>query len=276
MTSPMSDIIDLERYPIDQPNTPEAKALVQSCLTDSNKTALCMLPDFIRPNIITELASELENLMGNASRFDITRTAYINPVDPSLPDGHPRKTAHPTKYHQVLNYQISNNSRLRQIFYWQPLTDFLGKAMGYDSFHRSDCPHLALTAKIASEGDTDGWHYDSNEVVFSIMLQEAEAGGEFEYIPNIRKPGQQNYETVAAAFKNPESYSTRFKIKPGTLVMFKGMASLHRVTPVIGNRKRIIALFSYHSKPGHVNGQDYISMVHSMMPVPGISAVSTG
>ncbi len=271
MLTDIGKIIDLERYPVDQIESDKAQALLKKCRNDADEKALCMLPDFIQPKIASELASELESLIDNASRFDITRTAYIKPVDPALPENHPRKFAHPTKYHQVLNYQISNSSMLRQVFYWQPLTDFLARAMGYDQFFRSDCPHLALTSKIASEGDTDGWHYDSNEVVFSIVLQESDQGGEFEYMPNIRKDGDQNYDIISKAFKKPEPYSIRHKIMPGTLVMFKGISSLHRVTPVVGNRRRIVALFSYHTEPGHVNGQEYISLVHSMMPAPGIS-----
>jgi len=132
-----------------------------------------------------------------------------------------------------------------------------------------------LTSKIAGEGDTDGRHYDSNEVVFSILLQEADEGGEFEYLPNIRTPGEENYDIITKAFQDSGPYSKRFKIKPGTLVMFKGISSLHRVTPVIGDRPRIVALFSYHTEPGHVNGQEYISLVHSQMPAPGISLAGT-
>ena len=267
----IEQIIDLDHYPLDDLNCEVTQKLLSQCLQDSETHSLCMLPDFVRPEMVELMTQELESLIDNAPRFDITRAAYIKAIDPDLPEDHPRKIQHVTKYHQVLNYQIANNSALRELFYWQPLTDFLGKAMGYDEFYRSDCPHLALTSKIAGEGDTDGWHYDSNEVVFSIVLQDAEEGGEFEYLPNCRKHGDENYEIISQAFKNPEPYSTRIAIKPGTLVMFKGMSSLHRVTPVIGKRRRVVALFSYHTEPGHVNGQNYISLVHSLMPTPGIT-----
>ena len=270
MAVDLNNIVDLDRYPIHRVGSSGYRALLEKCQTEVNERALCMLPGFVRPEVVLQLADELESLVNIASRFDIERTAYIKPVDPELPDGHPRKIPHTTKYHQVLNYQIANNSMLRQLFYWQPLTEFFGQAMGFKSFYRSDCPHLALTSKIAGEGDTDGWHYDSNEAVFSLVLQQPEKGGEFEYLPNIRSNGHENYETISAAFENPEPYSSRFNISPGTLVLFKGMASVHRVTPVQGPRRRIVALFSYHHQPGHVNTQSYIEIVHSQMPSPGI------
>ena len=271
MATSMAQIVDLNRYPVDKPDTSMASELLEKCRNESAMTGLCMLPGFVHPKIIATMTREAESLIDNASRFDIGRTAYIEPIDSSLPNDHPRRVKHPTKYHQVLNYQIPNNSMLRQLFYWQPLTDFLGRAMGYEKFYRCDCPHLALTIKIAGQGDTDGWHYDSNEAVFSILLQDAEEGGEFELLPNIRQNGEENYDIVTAAFDDPKPYSIRHKIKPGTLVMFKGRTSLHRVTPVQGLKRRIIALLSYHTAPGHTNSQGYISLVHSQMPVPGIA-----
>jgi hypothetical protein len=36
----------------------------------------------------------------------------------------------------------------------------------------------------------------------------------------------------------------------GTLNVFAGRNTAHRVTPVLGNRSRIIAVFSYYDKPG--------------------------
>ena len=39
-------------------------------------------------------------------------------------------------------------------------------------------------------------------------------------------------------------------MKPGTLVLFRGRNSIHRVTPTIGNLKRILVVLAYNSEPG--------------------------
>jgi hypothetical protein len=36
---------------------------------------------------------------------------------------------------------------------------------------------------------------------------------------------------------------------PGTLMVFEGRRSLHRVTPIAGDRPRYVALFGYDTKP---------------------------
>ena len=40
------------------------------------------------------------------------------------------------------------------------------------------------------------------------------------------------------------------EIEPGTLVLFKGKNSMHRVTPTIGDLTRYLVVFAYNSKPG--------------------------
>ena len=42
----------------------------------------------------------------------------------------------------------------------------------------------------------------------------------------------------------------------------KLVLSLHRVSPVIGSRKRIVALFCYEHNPGMVLDQSYIDALH--------------
>ena len=39
-------------------------------------------------------------------------------------------------------------------------------------------------------------------------------------------------------------------MKPGTLVLFRGRNSIHRVTQTIGNLKRILVVLAYNSEPG--------------------------
>jgi hypothetical protein len=53
-----SQIVDLDRYPIDQPDGPACQALITSCRHDIETQALCMLPDFLRPDALEVLQGE--------------------------------------------------------------------------------------------------------------------------------------------------------------------------------------------------------------------------
>jgi hypothetical protein len=51
----------------------------------------------------------------------------------------------------------------------------------------------------------------------------------------------------------------------GNLTVFKGDLSVHRVTPVTGEKRRIVALFSYDRNPGTTFPQDYIEELHASL-----------
>ena len=42
----------------------------------------------------------------------------------------------------------------------------------------------------------------------------------------------------------------RISLTPGALNVFRGKNTPHRVTPVEGQRERIIAVFSFYDRPG--------------------------
>ena len=51
------------------------------------------------------------------------------------------------------------------------------------------------------EGHYFPWHFDGDEFTVSILIQEAEEGGLFEFVPDIRKPGDENLESVKSILK---------------------------------------------------------------------------
>ena len=101
-------------------------------------------------------------------------------------------------------------------------------------------------------GGQHGWHFDGNDFVVTILLQAAERGGAFEFAPAIRTEADQNYAAVARVMDGDPTLVRRPTVTPGTLMLFRGKHSLHRVAPVEGARPRIIAIFSYDRRPGMV------------------------
>lgn len=262
-------IIDLDRYPIDRPEDRRYDDLLEQGRAALAERSLFTLPGFVRAGVVEPMARELADLEPRSARFVLARNAYDYAAPQSdWPDDHPRGVMHPCAYNQLLNYQIPNDALVREIYYWQPLADFLRRLCGYETFHRVECPHLALTAKIAREGDTDGWHYDSNDVVFSLLLQAPEAGGQFEYAPDIRSEADENYAAVAALFADPQRHALRPAMAEGDFNVFQGDLSMHRVTPVAGERSRIVALFCYDRNPGMRYDQWYIEQLERGLPNP--------
>ncbi len=115
-------------------------------------------------------------------------------------------------------------------------------------------PMLGLTLTFLRDGDEHGWHFDGNDFVVSLLLQDANEGGVFEFAPFVRSPEEPHFDTVAALMDGRGELRS-IRAKPGTLAIFVGKRSLHRVTPVRGKRTRIIALFSYDRVPNLVHDE---------------------
>jgi hypothetical protein len=99
-------------------------------------------------------------------------------------------------------------------------------------------------------GDQLWWHFDQTDFVVSLALQSSTAGGDFEYVPRIRREDDERYDAVAVLLAGAEDEVVRLPMEPGTLVLFQGRYSIHRVTPIEGDVPRLVALLAYDTKPG--------------------------
>ena len=258
-------LINLARYPLHALDTEAGAELVERCQRDLEERALCLLPSFVRPQALEQMVCEATPLAAVAHyRNEDATFAYDAEPASNWPVGHPRRAAIPSRYRQALNSHIPPDSRIRALYEWPPLTEFVRRVFGAQTMFRSQCPQLSLTLKIAGEGDTDGWHYDPNDGVVSLLLQRPDRGGQFEYAPYIRTPDDERYDDVARLFADPDARAVRPSIEPGTFVLFNGNLSLHRVSEVgATTRPRIIALLSFDREPDQVFSPCYVEHLRS-------------
>ena len=71
------------------------------------------------------------------------------------------------------------------------------------------------------EGHYFPWHFDRNEFTVSILIQEAKEGGLFEFVPDIRKPGDENLESVKSILIGSWDRLRSLKLKPEDMQLFK-------------------------------------------------------
>jgi len=146
---------------------------------------------------------------------------------------------------------IPGDSPLRALYEWDPLMDFIGEVLEHRPLHRFADPLGALNLAVMNEGDVQGWHYDSTDFVVSLAIQGSRSGGLFECASRIRSESDENYEDVARVLRGEARERVEvFPMVPGTLMIFQGRHSLHRVSPVEGDVPRYVALLAYDTKPG--------------------------
>lgn len=248
-----SSTVDLRRYPITDLQSIRARALIHRCRRDLDEQALCALPGFIDAQAVPGLAAEAQDLVPKAYRSDNLRTPYGWMCNEGFPADHPRSQVFRNRSGYIMADQFAEDGPIKSLFQWDPLTDFVREVLGYKTLYRSACPHLSLNLGIQDEGDQFGWHFDTNDGVVSLLLQQPDEGGRFEYAPYIRAEDDEAYPQMTRLFAGEAGTARQPEMAPGTFVLFKGRRSCHRVTPVgPTTRPRLIALFSYDERPGMV------------------------
>ncbi len=247
-------MIDLDRYPIADLGTSAGQNFAQKCREEYQTTGLCMLPEFILPDALRLLATEANGVSNKAFFCDNTHNAYLTEPNPDLAPGDVANTQQQTFVGSVPYDHIPPDSDLRQLYLWDPLKDFIGFVLGKKNFYRFADPFGALSINVFVDGGKHGWHFDESEFTVTLMLQAPDDGGTFEYIPLIR--GLENeQEIVAGVLEGSRDGVVELPFTAGTLLIFGGKQTIHRVTQVRGERSRLVPVLCYAEQPGLQNSE---------------------
>ena len=245
--------IDLERYPIADLSSRPAQELIDRCRSLLRHDGLCLLPGFLTAQAVEESAAEARAGLDRAFVKERSIQAYDEEdYDPSLAADDPVRTAHRHSMRVIAYDRIAEGSPLRRLYEWDGLCAFLAEVLEEPRVYRCADPLISLVVTAMGDGQEQGWHFDDNEYVVSLLLQKPERGGEFEYAPMLRDDGDQAYDRARAVFAGTSDEVEVAGVEPGTLALFRGRRSLHRVSPVSGDRDRLIALLSFDAQPGMV------------------------
>ena len=239
--------LDLERYPLDQPR--HCQSLIDRCREELATLGLCSLPGFVRPATITRAAEELLPLVREQSFFHSRRhNIYFTDTPPSVAPDHPALALQETSGRTVCDDQI-RWSVIHDLYEWPPLRDFLARVMGKFRLHLMEDPLARVNVMGYREGEGLGWHFDRSEFTTTLLIQAPQDGGHLEYRPGL---AQDDLEGIASLLGGTDAAKHMHVQQAGTLSVFRGRNTAHRVTPVVGEIDRLIAVFSYFDRPGVV------------------------
>lgn len=246
----LSHVIDLDRYPIDRLDSPPGAALVDRCRADLAAGGACQLPGFLRSEAVARLVAEALGKRGQAYRTDDVHNVYFEEVPAAAGPGDVLGLLQHSSKSAIAWDLVDADSPLRVAYGSDELTAFLGRVLGPDGLHRYADPLAAASLMVFDEGDELGWHFDRSPFAVTIMLQPSTAGGAYEYHYHLRDAVDENEDGVRAALAGERPGRITLPNEPGTLSMFQGRYSMHRVTPVAGDRVRINAVLAYSARPG--------------------------
>jgi hypothetical protein len=257
----VSDLIDTDRYPLGDLGSRRAQAVIDAQRRSLAERGVATLPGFVPPPIVERMAGESLTLQPVAHLEDVWSTPYLELPDESYPSRHPRRVSGRSLTWVVPYDVIPRHALVRRLYEWDPLMDFIGAILERRPLYRMADPLGALNLAIMPETHTQTWHYDNADFVVSLAIQSSHGGGQFECAPFIRSADDEHYDAVATVLdgRAPDRVQV-FPMMPGTLMLFAGRHSLHRVSPVEGDVPRLVALFAYDTRPD-ANSTEVFKMV---------------
>ncbi|MEM7403687.1 MAG: 2OG-Fe(II) oxygenase [Pseudomonadota bacterium] len=250
MPDPIEALVDLDQFPLHAPGSAAYQALVSAAREDWRTRGAFRLPQLLRTEVARNAAAELEPRFAcHAFRHRRSHNIYFDDDMADLPADlldHRLVTSHRTLTCDQLNGTI-----IRSVYEWDPLCEFLRRVLDLPELFRVADPMARLNVMAYADGDELGWHFDRAEFAVTLLLKGADTGGHFEYRRNLRTLSDPNVEGVRRLLVGADPEVRQARSSPGTMTVFSGSCSAHRVSRVTGTSARIMAVLSFMEQPDH-------------------------
>lgn len=247
------DPVDLDRYPLHEPGSPGWDAAVRAARARLADDGCAVLSGFVRSSWRARLRREGERIAPRAHYETQTVNVYNTEPDPGLPGEHPARVPLERGNAFVARDRIPSDQLIHRLYPDPSFRAFLAACVGVPELHELADPLAGLCLNVVGDGRSHPWHFDTNEIAISLLTRAPDAGGVFEYCPDIRSAEAENTADVTAVLAGRGGDRVRsLVLRPGDLQLFRGRYSLHRVTEVSGPTARHTAIFSYSERAGVV------------------------
>lgn len=243
-------LIDLEAYPLHDMESARRRDLVATSKAALRDAGSFTLDGFMRPEALEAAVAQVLPAMESASfHHEQNHNIYFAKRDlDGVPDSLQEKTLTTSNY--TLTCDQLSGGVVHQVYCWAPLRHFLAEVLEEPALYRMEDPLAALNVMGYGQGQQIGWHFDRAAFTVTLPLQAPEGGGLFRYHRNLRSESDPNFDGVQQLLDGEEAKVRTLKVAPGSLNIFAGFRSAHRVTPVEGDRFRMMAVLSFMPQQG--------------------------
>ncbi len=212
----MRDIIDLDTYPLDQPDGAACAGLVARAQDDLARDGMFNLAGFLRPLPLAADVARLTPLFGTEAFTHSRRhNIYFRKEVPGLAADHPALAMVETTSQTLCADQLAGTA-IMALYDWPPFAAFLAAVMGKPALHVMADPLARLNAMSCREGQGLNWHFDRSEFTTTLLLQAPEAGSVFEYRSALRTADEPDHDGVARLLRGEDPEKKAMVLAPGT------------------------------------------------------------
>ena len=238
-----------------------------------------IFPNFITDKALIECLGEAREQEVGAFTTDDTHTAHQLPADHfNFPSNSVRNHQMRTQVASIAFDELPPESKIAELYQHPTLRKLVALVVmekEQEELYLSEDPLGCCSINVFRPGYHHSFHFDESVFSTTLMLQEASMTdtGLFQYTHPLRNDakdlvldqvgttllsyddhskGQRFVEDTTAPA--PQLHTLDFK--PGTLSIFSGSRSLHRVTKVEGDQSRLTAVLTFSTQPGFRNSPE--------------------
>lgn len=258
-------MINYSEYPIDAASTSEYAAMIKICKEQLRVQGFVSLKNFLDSRCVSSLVSSILDLEQLGVGFYSTERHNVfledNAKESSSTD-QGAKSLHP-RHIQLKSSKllINANDLVRKapeldiLFQSTAFLHFIRDVLQLNLYPSSD-EYGKYYANIFNKGDGLNFHFDRSEFSISLILQPADDGGRFQFVPNSREIVEGwsemplNTEDLRSAIAASSSKYTLEEpdLAAGDFYLFRGQNSLHRVSEITTG-KRINVILTFNTEP---------------------------
>ena len=244
-----TELIDSDRYPLATPTHAAYRVAVAYAQAGLRAQGAAELAGFLSARGLAACLADAQRLSALAFWSEGSGSAYLESPGAAWPADHARAQQMPYRVGVVAYDQFPEASPLRQLYEWPPLLAFVRAVLATQELFPYADPLGALNLAVMGDGDELQWHYDQTDFVVSLAVRAAAQGGYFEVAPRLRTAQDERYDDVAQVLRGTSRRVEVLPLHAGTLLLFEGRHSLHRVSPIVGEPTRLVALLGYDNAP---------------------------
>ena len=193
-----AEAIDLDRYPIDRPESTETTCPHRKCegRTGARRHVQSGRLSQARRRPPSAIAEGEADARSGFLQHTREHNIYFKPSDRRLagrPSG-ARKVK--TTNHTICTDQLAG-SLVRRSMSTRPGGFSRRQSWRSLTLHIMADPLAGANVMAYRDGEALNWHFDRSEFTTTLLLQKPEAGGEFEYRTDLRSDSDPNYDGVA-------------------------------------------------------------------------------
>ncbi|MEE2716517.1 MAG: hypothetical protein VX610_03735 [SAR324 cluster bacterium] len=253
MTEPLScqEIINRHDYPIDELQHPLRQRVIDQVQAELADDGCAVIRNFFSTAGLATLLGEAQERKAQ-TYFSPNKKCniYLGKGNPELPPEHPQNIFLDRTNGFITSDLLGEETASHRLYYWEPLRRFLAGCLGKQELFIYEDPVSNMIVNVGEPGQQFNWHFDTNEFTITMLLQGAESGGVFEYVPNLRTAEDECIEEVKKVLGGDRSRIKPLELNAGDLQFFLGRFSLHQVTENTGRTDRLLLIQSFTEKPG--------------------------